>query len=136
MSNRTAPTREQLERWQKRDCARCGRHANAAAWWPDGQVCRTCCDRALRIRGRCPSCGADRALPGIRSVYERPQPICGDCAGFATSYRCSRCDYEGKLHGGRLCSRCTLSDKLHELLDDGTGHISPNSFRSLNTSSS
>ncbi|MGV9862327.1 hypothetical protein [Rhodococcus koreensis] len=124
MSSRTAPTREQLARWQKRDCARCGRHAFVAAWWPDGQVCRSCCDRALRIRGRCPGCGVDRALPGIRSVGER-QSVCADCAGFTVSYHCARCGHEGKLHAARLCSRCTFSDHLTKLLDDGTGQIRP-----------
>jgi hypothetical protein len=39
------------------------------------------------------------------------------------SYRCSRCEEEGKLHGGRLCTRCTFRDRLAELLDDGTGSI-------------
>jgi integrase len=39
------------------------------------------------------------------------------------SYRCSRCGEEGKLPGGRLCTRCTFSDRLVELLDDGTGRI-------------
>jgi hypothetical protein len=29
------------------------------------------------------------------------------------------------LHGGRLCTRCTFSDRLAELLDDGTGQIRP-----------
>lgn len=26
---------------------------------------RICCDRALRVRGRCPGCGEDRVLPGL-----------------------------------------------------------------------
>jgi hypothetical protein len=119
------PTREQLARWQSRDCVRCGRHAHVAARWPDGTICRTCCDRALRIRGRCPVCGDDdRVLAGLAA--ESREPICADCAGFTTAnYRCSRCGYEGKLHAGRLCTRCTFSDKLDELLDDSTGRIRP-----------
>lgn len=121
---RSRPTREQLARWQSRECARCGRHAHVAAWWSDGTICRTCCDRALRVRGRCPGYGDDRALPGL--APDSGDPICTDCAGFTTAnYRCSRCGDEGKLHARRLCTRCTFSDKLNELLDDGTGQIRP-----------
>ncbi|GHE72606.1 hypothetical protein [Streptomyces capitiformicae] len=116
-------TPEQVERWHKRHCARCGRHGWFAARWPDGYVCRTCHDKALRVRGCCPDCGGERVLPGIRPGDGAL--ICPDCADFMTSYRCSRCGHEGKLHGGRLCTRCTLADKLAELLDDGTGRIRP-----------
>ncbi len=116
-----AYTPEQCERWYKRTCSRCSRHGWFAANWPDGHVCRTCHDKALRIRGHCPGCGHDRALPGLRRGDQAP--ICPDCAGFTVSYQCTRCGFEGKLHAGRLCTRCTLADRLTELLDDGTGHI-------------
>jgi hypothetical protein len=116
-------TAEQYERWHKKTCARCGRFGCFAATWPDGHVCRTCHDRALKIRGRCPGCGTDRMLPGLRPVDN--QPICVDCANFTVCYRCSRCGCEGKLHARRLCSRCTFAGRLAELLDDGTGRIRP-----------
>ncbi|MFE3279552.1 hypothetical protein [Nocardia sp. NPDC059239] len=116
------PSREQLERWQKRDCVRCGRHAYVAAWWPDGTTCRTCCDRALRVQGCCPGCGEHRVLPGL--TPDRT-PICAGCAGFRTSVACVRCGTEGKLHRGRLCSHCSLIDRLTSLLDDGTGQVRP-----------
>ncbi|MFF0613374.1 hypothetical protein ACFYUD_32385 [Nocardia tengchongensis] len=116
------PSREQLERWQKRDCVRCGRHAYVAAYWPDGPSCRTCCDRALRARGRCPGCGRDRVLPGLTSDRTL---ICTECAGFRLSVACVRCGTEGKLHRGKLCSHCTLVDRLQDLLDDGTGQVRP-----------
>ncbi len=116
-------TPEQFERWHKRTCARCRRFGCFAAVWPDGPVCRTCHDRALRIRGRCPGCGEQHVLPGVRPTDG--VAICTRCAGFRPSYACSRCGQEGKLHAGRLCTRCTLSDRLAELLDDGTGRIRP-----------
>ncbi|WP_327029894.1 hypothetical protein OG989_05660 [Micromonospora sp. NBC_01740] len=116
-------TAEQYERWHKRDCARCGRHGCFAGRWPDGHVCRTCHDRALRQHGRCPGCGTDRILPGLRP--DDGAAICPDCAGFTMSYACSRCGHEGKLHGGRRCTRCTLADRIAELLDDDTGRIHP-----------
>ncbi|MGV9638579.1 hypothetical protein ACWDO0_30785 [Nocardia rhamnosiphila] len=114
-------TADQYERWHKAYCARCGRFGCFAATWPDGKVCRTCHDRALRVRGRCPGCGDNRPLPGLRPVDHAP--ICADCAGFAVSYHCSRCGHEGKLHGRRLCTRCTFADELTDLLSDDTGRV-------------
>jgi hypothetical protein len=52
-------------------------------------------------------------------------PICPDCAGFTVSYQCVRCGHEGKLHARHLCTRCTFTDRLTELLDDGTGRVRP-----------
>ncbi len=112
-------TAEQYQRWFIHDCARCGRRGNSAGRWPDGHVCRTCHDRALRVTGVCPGCGHDRVLPGLRSVDGAT--ICTTCAGFTPSFTCSRCGREGKLHRGRLCTRCTLTDQISALLDDGTG---------------
>lgn len=106
-----------------RNCTRCGRYGRFAVRWPDGHVCRTCHDRALRIRGHCPGCDADRALPGLRPGDNTP--VSPDCAGFTISYQCARCSAEGKLHAQRLCTRCTFADRLAELLDEGTGHIRP-----------
>jgi hypothetical protein len=119
--SRSYASDEQYERWYIVECCRCGRRKNKAGSWPDGHVCRTCHDRALRIRGHCPGCGADRVLPGLRRSDQAP--ICSDCAGFTTSFRCRRCPEEGKLHGGRLCTRCTLHDRLRELLGDDSGEI-------------
>ncbi|MEU3404932.1 hypothetical protein ABZ766_13425 [Streptomyces sp. NPDC006670] len=116
-------TPEECERWHKRTCARCRRRGWFAARWPDGHVCRTCHDKALLVRGTCPGCGDERALPGLRS--SDGTRICSDCAGFMMSYRCSRCETEDKLHRARLCTRCTVADRLDELLDDGTGRIRP-----------
>jgi|GEM_PF-5480462 len=121
--NRPYATDEQYERWYIIDCARCGRHRHKAASWPDGPICRTCADRAVRTRGTCPGCGQERALPGRRPGDT--VAICTTCAGFTQSIACSRCGAEGKLHGGRLCTRCTFADRLAELLDDGTGRIRP-----------
>ena len=121
--DRPYATAEQYERWFIRDCARCGRRGNFAARWPDGHVCRTCHDRALLTRGRCPSCGQDRVLAGLRPVDRAP--ICTSCAGFSSSHACVECGQEGKLHAGRRCTRCTLARRIAELLDDGTGRIRP-----------
>ena len=121
--SRPHATDEQYERWYFADCCRCGRRKNKAGAWPDGHVCRTCADRALRRRGPCPGCGQERVLPGVRPGDGAA--ICPGCAGFSRSFACTRCGFEGKLHGGRLCTRCSFADRLAGLLDDGTGSIRP-----------
>ncbi|MCZ1010325.1 hypothetical protein [Streptomyces lydicus] len=120
---RTYATDEQYERWYMAECCRCGRRRHKAGTWPDGYVCRTCSDHAVRTRGTCPGCGQDRALPGLRPGDGAA--ICTTCAGFSQTFDCSRCGFEGKLLRGRLCERCTLTDRLTALLDDGTGRIRP-----------
>ncbi len=76
-------TDEQFERWFKKPCARCGRHGFFGATWPDGKVCRTCHDQALRIRGRCPGCGVERVLPGVHTADRTP--ICADSLSPTTA---------------------------------------------------
>ncbi|MFB6576584.1 hypothetical protein ACFCYC_03950 [Streptomyces sp. NPDC056402] len=115
-------TPEEYERWMIRDCARCGRRASKSAEWSDGPICRTCYDRAMRVRGRCPCCDNDRLLPGRDTDGA---PICRDCAGIVRDFFCDRCGFEGLLLGGRLCEHCTLADTLARLLDDGTGRVAP-----------
>ncbi|MER5972968.1 hypothetical protein ABT112_25095 [Streptomyces sp. NPDC002055] len=121
--SRPYATDEQYERWYMAECCRCGQRRHKAGTWPDGYVCRTCSDRAVRTRGTCPGCGQDRALPGLHPVDGCA--ICTTCAGFSQTFDCSRCGFEGKLLGGRLCERCTLTDRLTALLDDGTGRVRP-----------
>jgi hypothetical protein len=76
----------------------------------------------MRTRGQCPTCGADRLLPGLDVAGS---PICRDCAGIVQDFTCTRCGFEGALWAGHLCERRTLSDHLDRLLDDGTGRIHP-----------
>ncbi|MFE2043791.1 hypothetical protein ACFXAZ_23240 [Streptomyces sp. NPDC059477] len=77
----------------------------------------------MRTRGTCPGCGQDRALPGRHPADGAA--VCTTCAGFSQTFDCSRCGFEGKLLGGRLCERCTLTDRLTALLEDGTGRVRP-----------
>jgi hypothetical protein len=79
----------------------------------DGRV------RRARAGSRRP---ADRLLPGRNDAGKA---ICRDCAGITRNFFCNRCGFEGHLHIGRLCTRCTVSDQLHQVLDDGTGRIHP-----------
>ncbi|MBD0676009.1 hypothetical protein [Streptomyces sp. CBMA156] len=121
--SRPYATDEQYEHWYMAECCRCSQRRHKAGTWPDGYVCRTCSDRAVRTRGTCPGCGQDRALPGRHPADG--SAICTTCAGFSQTFDCSRCGFEGKLLGGRLCERCTLTDRLTALLDDGTGRVRP-----------
>lgn len=113
-------TKGQYERWHMGECVRCGRRASKAANW-EGLICRTCCEKAARVRGACPGCGVERLLPGRLDG----DPACRDCAGITRDFHCDRCGTEAHLLGGRLCERCTLSDRLTVLLDDGTDRIAP-----------
>jgi len=92
--SRPYATDEQYERWYLVECCRCGRRRHKAGSWPDGHVCRTCADRAVRTRGTCPGCGQERALPGRRPSDDAA--ICTGCAGFSQSFTCARCGFEGK----------------------------------------
>ena len=77
-------TDEQYERWYMAECCRCGRRRHKAGSWPDGYVCRTCSDRAVRRRGICPGCGQDRALPGCRPADGIA--ICATCARASDTF--------------------------------------------------
>ncbi|MFE3907355.1 hypothetical protein ACFXPY_45865 [Streptomyces sp. NPDC059153] len=92
--SRPYATDEQYERWFLAECCRCGRRKHKAGTWPDGYVCRTCWDGAVRTRGICPGCGQDRALPGLRPGDGAA--ICTTCAGFSQTLDCSRCGFERK----------------------------------------
>jgi hypothetical protein len=48
-----------------------------------------------------------------------------DCAGITRSFFCARCNFEGRLLGGRLYERCTLTNRMSAALDDGSGRVAP-----------
>lgn len=100
-------TAEQYELWYVR-CAR----PSSTVRWPDGQVCRTCQDRAFRTKGRCPGCGNDRLLAGRR--VEDQAAICTRCAGFSISYACAERGQEGKLHAYRQSQVGHRRDDVHQ----------------------
>src|SRR5213078_136607 len=109
------PTPDQLERWFKRTCVRCGRHAHAAGRWPEGPLCRTCYSHALDTFGRCAGCGVERMVPGLAANGGR---LCTECAGIPGDFICRRCNVEGRRYSRGLCPRCFLTEQLAELLDD------------------
>ncbi|MFE2322784.1 hypothetical protein ACFXD5_02455 [Streptomyces sp. NPDC059385] len=110
-------TPEEYERWMIRDCARCGRRASKSAEWSDGPICRTCYDRAMRVRGRCPCCDTDRLLPGRRTDLPRLR-------GHRPRLPLRSLRLRGAA-AWRTPLRCTLTDTLARLLDDGTSHVAP-----------
>jgi hypothetical protein len=112
---------EQYQRWHVFDCVRCGRRAGKSANW-EGAICRSCCERAASTYGHCSGCDEDRLLPGRQPDGT---PSCRDCAGITRSFFCARCNFEGRLLGGRLCERCTLSNRMNVALDDGSGRVAP-----------
>lgn len=88
--------------------------------WPDGYVCVSCVRRGVCRRARCPGCGADRPLPGVN---RGGAPICVDCAGITTCFRCATCGREGQLWFARTCLRCSLRRRVGQLMADATGEV-------------
>ena len=109
-------------RRRTRLCGRCG-HSVITGWeWPDGFVCVSCVRHGVKRRGRCPGCNDDRPLPG---VDDQRQPVCVDCAGITTSFRCRTCGAEGELWFAHTCLRCSLRRRLGVVLDGGAGTVNP-----------
>jgi hypothetical protein len=76
----------------------------------------------METHGTCQHCGVHRLLPGRGPDG---QHWCTDCAGGLGNFTCSRCGREGWIEQRRVCGRCVLTDRVSELLDDGTGRIRP-----------
>lgn len=79
---------------------------------PDGPVCAACHAAAVRSRGSCAACGANRLLPGMDGAGRR---LCSPCAGIDEDFTCPRCGTEWNLVNG-ICEWCQLADLLDELL--------------------
>jgi hypothetical protein len=105
-----------------KECSRCGKCWRFGFNWPEGFVCRSCVTRAVKIRGRCAGCGDDRLMVG-RDVDD--QPVCVDCAGITTCFRCDTCGREAQQWYSRTCVSCSLARRLGGFMDDGTGQVSP-----------
>ncbi len=100
-------------------CAHCGADRPPTARWAEGPVCDPCYNAALRRRGTCAGCGAQRRLvspPGPGASR------CCDCAGLAPMHSCSVCGREDKLYERGRCDRCALARRTAELMagPDGT----------------
>lgn len=106
----------------RRTCARCGNYRFAVGRFPDGHICQSCLNRALRTRGTCPGCGHERALIGR---LPGDVAVCRQCAGITREFSCRHCGYEGEHCTARICARCSLARRLDRLLDDGTGRPRP-----------
>ncbi|MDP8961142.1 MAG: hypothetical protein M3N32_05950 [Actinomycetota bacterium] len=79
---------------------------------PDGPLCAACTADAVRSRGVCAGCGADRLLPGMDPAGRR---LCPPCAGIDEDFTCPRCGTEWKLLNG-ICEWCHLAGVLDGLL--------------------
>jgi hypothetical protein len=119
-------------------CARCrrafrpaaaGRSTTGAApglavlrRWPDGPICSGCFASAVETYGHCAACRVHRLLPGVGPAGQR---WCTDCAGGLGNFTCDRCGREGWIERVGTCGSCVLTDRINELLDDGTGRVRP-----------
>ena len=101
-------------------CVRCGADRPPAVRWKEGPLCDPCYTAALRHRGICQACGAERRLvwpPGPGAT------ACADCAGIPVSHACTDCGLEDKLYEKGRCARCSLFRRATELLSAGTGQV-------------
>ncbi|WP_185930423.1 hypothetical protein [Streptomyces sp. WAC05858] len=102
-------------------CTRCGRTLRPGAnHWPEGYICQCCMTRALEIYGTCTGCGVERLTPGLAPDGGK---LCTDCAGGLGDFFCERCGQEARRYRRGICGRCVLTERLHGLLDDGTGSV-------------
>lgn len=104
-----------------RFCARCRRGVRAETnRWPEGYICQRCMTRALEIYGTCTGCGVERLTPGLAPDGGK---LCTDCAGGLGDFFCERCGQEARRYRRGICGRCVLTERLGDLLDDGTGSV-------------
>ncbi|WP_328839503.1 hypothetical protein [Streptomyces europaeiscabiei] len=110
-------------------CARCRRGVRlGAAHWPEGYLCAGCHAQALETYGTCAGCSVERLTPGLARDGGR---LCTDCAGGLGDFTCGQCGQAARRYGRGICGRCVLAERLHELLDDGTGRIRRRGRRNL-----
>ncbi len=79
---------------------------------PDGPLCAACSAEAVRSRGACAACGADRLLPGMDWAGRR---LCPLCASIDDDFTCQRCRTEWNLVNG-ICEWCHLAGVVDGLL--------------------
>jgi len=104
-------------------CAHCGADRPPTARWPEGPVCDPCYNAALRHRGTCSTCRAQRRL------VDPPGPgatTCADCAGVpSAAHTCTGCGIEDKLYEQGRCAPCALRRRTRDLLRAGAEQIPP-----------
>jgi hypothetical protein len=101
-------------------CAHCGQSRPPTVRRPEGPVCDPCYMVALRHRGPCARCGADRRLvspPGPAAT------TCADCARLPAGPRCLDCAREDKLYERGRCAPCSLRRRSHDILRAGAPTI-------------
>lgn len=101
---------EDPQRWPIA-CARCRRHYQLVARWPDGSICGYCYQAAKRTIGIC-ACGHQGVLPGL--IDHRP--ACRRCSGVRLNVDCTSCGDEAELYSGGQCQRCGLRATAQRLL--------------------
>lgn len=102
-------------------CARCGKHYEPTASWPEGRVCGYCYMAAKRVTGVC-ACGHRGVLPGL----DAGRSSCRACSGIWINVDCRSCGEEAELYVGGKCWSCHLSGVVDRLLTDpATGRIAP-----------
>lgn len=103
-------------------CDFCGELGRITARWPSGAICSACYPRVRATPRTCPGCEQSRTL---NAVDGQGQPVCAECAGAGTSYRCIRCGGPSDGYVRDRCAPCALRDRLDVLLSNSDGSVHP-----------
>ena len=66
-----------------------------------------------------------RTITTLNAIDDYAQPVCAECAGSGTSYRCMRCGSPSDGYVRDRCAPCALRDRLDVLLSGDDGAIHP-----------
>lgn len=102
-------------------CDRCRRHIAARYQLLGGHICNACYSYLRRHPDVCPNCYATRVLAFLDGCG---RTVCGTCVGQPARFGCKRCGTEEQLTGTH-CGRCRLDERLHDILADDGGVITP-----------
>ncbi|MCX5155356.1 hypothetical protein OG914_15325 [Streptomyces sp. NBC_00291] len=56
---------------------------------------------------------------------DQGREICGPCSGSDIAFSCVRCGFPGDIYAGGCCTRCVVKDRVHDLLAQDNGVITP-----------
>jgi len=105
-----------------RHCDFCGKTGRITARWEAGAVCSACYPRIRAHPRECPGCAQRQTLTGIDA---HGRPVCGECAGSGSRYRCARCGGPSDGYVRDRCAPCARHERLDALLSGTDGDIRP-----------
>ncbi len=87
-----------------------------------GPFCSPCYSRRRRNPEPCSLCGVTRVRGGLNDDGGK---TCGPGCGTDIVFSCRRCGTPGDILGDGRCLECGASDRVHNLLADEDGQVTP-----------